>query len=112
MTDKSKRFLKNFDIDGDGTFSFEEFILLLVMLSMPLKDMRSIFVLMDADGSGTVEKNEFISSVDKMLSMAGHQHKTISRGHGINTPARKECVFSCSCHDGCYSVDAFEKHSC
>lgn len=33
-------FLDDFDIDGDGRFSFDEFILFLVLLSMPLKDMQ------------------------------------------------------------------------
>jgi Ca2+-binding EF-hand superfamily protein len=90
MSAKSKRFLKNFDIDGDGTFSCEELILFLVMLSMPLKDMRSIFVLMDADGSGTLEKDEFLSAVNGMLNMTGHQHKRISRGTVTNNATVKE----------------------
>lgn len=33
-------FLNDFDIDGDGTFSYDEFLLFLVLLSMPLKDMQ------------------------------------------------------------------------
>lgn len=34
-------FLNDFDIDGDGTFSYDEFLLFLVLLSMPLKDMQA-----------------------------------------------------------------------
>jgi hypothetical protein len=71
MSEKSKAFLKNFDIDGDGTFSLEEFILLLVLLSMPLKDMQCIFVLMDADGSGELDRQEFMSAMEGMVSLTG-----------------------------------------
>lgn len=71
MSEKSKAFLKNFDIDGDGTFSLEEFILLLVLLSMPLKDMQCIFVLMDADGSGELDRQEFMSAVEGIVSLTG-----------------------------------------
>lgn len=90
MSERSKQFLRNFDIDGDGTFSCEEFILFLVMLSMPLKDMQSIFVLMDADGSQTLDKDEFLSAVEGMLEMTGHaQKKGISRGQILFTCDRK-----------------------
>lgn len=41
-------FLNDFDIDGDGMFSYDEFLLFLVLLSMPLKDMqaRSLIIVM------------------------------------------------------------------
>ena len=56
MTSETRKFLKNFDIAGDEVFNLDEFVLFLVFLSMPLKDMQSIFVLMDADGSGELDK--------------------------------------------------------
>ena len=92
MSKRSKQFLRNFDIDGDGTFSCAEFIVFLVLLSMPLKDMQSIFVLMDADGSGALDKGEFLSAVEGMLEMTGHQHKKgITRG-SISNMNDDECA--------------------
>ena len=72
MTADAKKMLKNFDIDGDGTFSLDEFMLFLVLLSMPLKDMAPIFALMDADGSGELDKTEFMDAVNGLVALAGH----------------------------------------
>ena len=40
LSEEAMDFLNDFDIDGDGTFSYDEFVLFLVLLSMPLKDMQ------------------------------------------------------------------------
>jgi Ca2+-binding EF-hand superfamily protein len=40
LSREANKFLQDFDIDGDGTFSYDEFLLFLVLLSMPLKDMQ------------------------------------------------------------------------
>ena len=43
LTKEAIDFMNDFDIDGDGNFSYDEFILFLVLLSMPLKDMQVRF---------------------------------------------------------------------
>jgi calcium uptake protein 1, mitochondrial len=97
MSKRSRDFLRNFDIDGDETFSLEEFVLFLVLLSMPLKDMQSIFVLMDADGSGELDKQEFISAVEGLVSLTGHAHGA-SVGRGRLDPASSpECAALALC---------------
>ena len=92
MSEESKRFLRNFDIDGDGTFSLDEFVLFLVLLSMPLKDMASIFQLMDADGSGELDKDEFMNAVAGLVALAGHNGgSSVGRSNSV-THADPTCV--------------------
>eukprot|EP00892_Ulva_mutabilis_P006095 jgi/Ulvmu1/3858/UM018_0077.1 len=67
-------FMNDFDIDGDGNFSFDEFILFLVLLSMPLKDMQAIFTVMDTDGNGTLDKREFMGVVEGLMQFTGKSH--------------------------------------
>ena len=81
VSERSRAFLRSFDIDGDDGFSLDEFVLFLVLLSMPLKDMQPIFVLMDADGSGELDREEFFSAVNGLMSLTGHHsHESVGRG--------------------------------
>ena len=41
LSARAKELLRSFDIDGDGGFGLNEFVLFLVLLSMPLRDMQA-----------------------------------------------------------------------
>jgi hypothetical protein len=64
-------FLNDFDIDGDGTFSFDEFLLFLVLLSMPLKDMQACLI----------HLHSFLSSFESCLHLVIHFETPLSRAN-------------------------------
>lgn len=71
LSPEIKEFLNDFDIDGDGRFSFDEFLLFLVLLSVPLRDMAGIFTLIDEDDSASLDKAEFMGLVERLQALAG-----------------------------------------
>lgn len=72
-------FFQQFDVDGDGLLSYQEFLLVLALLSVPLRDMQSIFTMMDTDGNGTVEKAEFCRVIDSLEAATSKQASMLPR---------------------------------
>jgi Ca2+-binding EF-hand superfamily protein len=75
----SNFFMKHFDIDGDGLINFHEYLLIVTLLSIPLKDAEIAFAMLDADDSDTIDKEEFeaLTAVLKQRS-----RKTAGAGAG------------------------------
>ncbi|KAF5839580.1 hypothetical protein DUNSADRAFT_455 [Dunaliella salina] len=68
-----------FDINGDGLLSFAEFLLVLSLLSIPEEDISTIFSVVDADGSGTVDAEEFTVILDHLRNMANLSKSSLKR---------------------------------
>eukprot|EP00803_Ostreobium_quekettii_P003720 evm.model.scf_2936EXC.3 EVM.evm.TU.scf_2936EXC.3 scf_2936EXC:14320-17082(-) len=75
-------FFALFDFSGDNLISFTEYLLMLTLVSIPLRDVELVFDIVDADNSGDVDHNEFNKIVDQMQNMS-RQAKS-SRG-GMRT---------------------------
>ena len=59
------------DDDGDGLISFDEFRLVVLLLSIPAADVDVVFAVLDADGSGTVSAEEFDAALAEIGRRAG-----------------------------------------
>jgi len=49
------------DTDGDGLISFGEYVFFVTLLAVPRQDLREHFKRVDADGSGRVDRGEFLA---------------------------------------------------
>eukprot|EP00879_Flechtneria_rotunda_P032318 GHRR01035501.1.p1 GENE.GHRR01035501.1~~GHRR01035501.1.p1 ORF type:complete len:115 (+),score=24.09 GHRR01035501.1:84-428(+) len=58
--DATDQLLTFFDHDKDGSISFNEFLLIVVCLSVPEKDVEVVFDVMDLDDNGLIDKDEFL----------------------------------------------------
>ena len=58
-----KTLLSVADVDGDGLYSYSEFSLFLTLLTCDERQFEITFKMFDLDGSGTVERNEFIQFI-------------------------------------------------
>jgi len=58
-----KTLLSVADVDGDGLYSYSEFSLFLTLLTCDERQFDTTFKMFDLDGSGTVERNEFIQFI-------------------------------------------------
>lgn len=76
---KHEDFFKQFDVDGDGALSYTEYLLLLVLLAVPLRDMRSIFSIMDSDGNGTLEREEFLDVIHTLQLQSSKNASAVPR---------------------------------
>ncbi|KAK9834607.1 hypothetical protein WJX74_005603 [Apatococcus lobatus] len=52
-------FFKSLDSDGDGLLSFQEYMLLITLLSIPEQHVATAFQMMDLDDSGYIDYEEF-----------------------------------------------------
>jgi Ca2+-binding EF-hand superfamily protein len=53
------RYLKMADVDGDGLISFDEYIVFITLLSIPVRDFEIAFNMFDLDRNGTLDIGEF-----------------------------------------------------
>ncbi|PSC74405.1 ARF guanine-nucleotide exchange factor GNOM isoform B [Micractinium conductrix] len=56
---EASKVISRFDINGDDKINFDEFLLFQALLSIPVGDLEVAFRLMDKDGSGKVDHDEF-----------------------------------------------------
>lgn len=49
-----------FDHNRDGVISFDEFVLIVIALSVPEKDVEVVFDVMDLDNNGVLDESEFM----------------------------------------------------
>ncbi|CAG9465614.1 unnamed protein product [Pedinophyceae sp. YPF-701] len=62
------RLMSILDEDRDGRISFPEFLVFQALRSLPPADLRAIFLMVDDDGNGTIEAEEFRRVFDALLS--------------------------------------------
>ncbi|EFJ50876.1 hypothetical protein VOLCADRAFT_103668 [Volvox carteri f. nagariensis] len=77
-------FLQEFDVDGDGLISYPEFLLLLILLSIPGKDVKTIFDVVDLDGNGQIDRDEFKSVMELLGSMANVHTSPVGRSKKLS----------------------------
>ena len=63
-----KNAFNDFDLNNDGTLSFEEFASALESFKLSNQEIRSLFTVMDADQSNSVDYDEFTLAVRGKLS--------------------------------------------
>jgi hypothetical protein len=49
-----------FDHNKDGVIGFDEFVLIVIALSVPEKDVEVVFDVMDLDNNGVLDEGEFM----------------------------------------------------
>jgi hypothetical protein len=49
-----------FDHNQDGVIGFDEFVLIVIALSVPEKDVEVVFDVMDLDNNGVLDEGEFM----------------------------------------------------
>lgn len=54
-----QQLLHFFDHDRSGTLDFNEFVLIVICLSVPDKDIEVVFDVMDLDNNGVIDEGEF-----------------------------------------------------
>lgn len=59
VTQEPSSFFLHFDVDGNGIISFDEFLLFRVLLAMPIHQLEACFKLVDKNGSGAIDQEEF-----------------------------------------------------
>lgn len=76
----STEFFKLFDFDNDGLISFREFLFLVTIIGIPEQDVRTIFSVVDIDGNGVVDYDEFSAVVNTMQTKLHVVHNAFRRG--------------------------------
>eukprot|EP00882_Tetradesmus_deserticola_P020479 GHRQ01022126.1.p1 GENE.GHRQ01022126.1~~GHRQ01022126.1.p1 ORF type:complete len:497 (+),score=187.27 GHRQ01022126.1:565-2055(+) len=68
-----------FDNDQDGRIDFNEFVLIVICLSVPEKDIEVVFDVMDLDNNGVIDEQEFRQVLAQLERRAGIQQGPHSR---------------------------------
>jgi Ca2+-binding EF-hand superfamily protein len=71
--DVASKFFLQFDLDGDGNVNYLEFLLLLTMVSISKDDVAVIFDIVDEDGSGAIDIDEF-NVIMRLMTKRAHMH--------------------------------------
>jgi hypothetical protein len=67
----SKELCQLIDVDGDQLVSFHEYLFLLALLSIPLRDIETVFRVVDLDGNGQLDAQEFAAILHMLQAKAG-----------------------------------------
>lgn len=78
------RFFKQFDVDGDGLISYPEFLLVLTLSSIPERDVKTVFEVVDLDGNNVVDAEEFKSVMQLLQNMANVHASAVGRSHKLS----------------------------
>ena len=78
------RFFKQFDVDGDGLISYPEFLLVLTLSSIPERDVKTVFEVVDLDGNNMVDAEEFKSVMQLLQNMANVHASAVGRSHKLS----------------------------
>ncbi|KDD76142.1 hypothetical protein H632_c339p2 [Helicosporidium sp. ATCC 50920] len=89
--ERAAALLSAFDVNGDGRVGFEEWLLFLSLLSVPLEDAGIAFDLVDTDGSGAIEWGEMEALLAAMERRFQAIEKT-SLGHEGMEPKAVEML--------------------
>ncbi|GAX83915.1 hypothetical protein CEUSTIGMA_g11339.t1 [Chlamydomonas eustigma] len=71
--DVANKFFLQFDLDGDGSVSYLEFLLLLTLVSISKDDVAVIFDIVDEDSSGAIDIDEF-NVIMRLMNKRAHMH--------------------------------------
>lgn len=82
--EEDSEFFRRIDLDGDGRISFDEYLLFLALLSVPLRNLGVAFRLLDRDGSGDIDRDEFL----QLLQSLNAQTATPTPLVAVRTPAK------------------------
>ncbi|KAF6258901.1 hypothetical protein COO60DRAFT_1066567 [Scenedesmus sp. NREL 46B-D3] len=74
-----QQLLHFFDRDQNGTIDFNEFVLIVICLSVPDKDIEVVFDVMDLDNNGVIDEEEFRQVLLQLERRAGIQQGFHSR---------------------------------
>ncbi|WIA10401.1 hypothetical protein OEZ85_010593 [Tetradesmus obliquus] len=89
-----QQLLHFFDRDQSGTLDFNEFVLIVICLSVPEKDIEVVFDVMDLDNNGVIDEEEFKQVLAQLERRAGIQQGFHSRAgkHAIVDRDQPEMV--------------------
>jgi len=68
VSKEALKLFEAFDVDADNAMSYSEFCLMLVLVSVPLKDIQAIFSIIDGNDDGTIDRHEFWDLVTRLRS--------------------------------------------
>ena len=68
----TKHLLQFFDHNKDGTVSFQEFVLIVIALAVPEKDVDIVFDIIDLDNNGVLTEEEFNQVLGYVTSRKQH----------------------------------------
>lgn len=71
-----------FDLDGDNLISYHEYLMVLIFLSIPIKDIPLVFDIVDLDDNGVIDREEFEKIMEQIKKRSRQAQK--SRG-GLRT---------------------------
>eukprot|EP00878_Enallax_costatus_P024166 GHUV01025765.1.p1 GENE.GHUV01025765.1~~GHUV01025765.1.p1 ORF type:complete len:470 (+),score=125.94 GHUV01025765.1:256-1665(+) len=81
----AKHLLHFFDHNDDGTISFQEFVLIVIALAVPEKDVDIVFDIIDLDNNGVLTEEEFKQALQQLERRAGIQASFHGRAGRHNT---------------------------
>ena len=58
--DTERSIFNKIDTDGDGLISFSEYVVVVLLLSIPEGEIHTVFDIMDLDDNGTLQLEEFL----------------------------------------------------
>ncbi|KAG2451387.1 hypothetical protein HYH02_003988 [Chlamydomonas schloesseri] len=93
-------FFKQFDVDGDGLISYPEFLLVLTLLSIHERDVKTIFDVVDLDGNGQIDAEEFKAVMELLQAMANVHTSKVGRSHKLSIDSESGILVSFFGKDG------------
>jgi Ca2+-binding EF-hand superfamily protein len=76
-----------FDHNKDGVIGFDEFVLIVIALSVPEKDVEVVFDVIDLDNNGVLDANEFMQVRTYMCGFQGIASTTCAAARWLTSGA-------------------------
>eukprot|EP00210_Caulerpa_lentillifera_P000711 g688.t1 len=89
--EETVKLLQLFDLDGDNLISFHEYLIVLIFLSIPLRDIEVIFDVVDLDDNGVIDRKEFQIFMEGVKEQSRQAKKSLGgKRSGLRTVELEE----------------------